>query len=247
MKTKLWIYGLLFSSLMMWTACDDDDNNDDNDRSVNDADETFVEKAALSNMTEIEFGQLAVEHGQSAEVRDFGQHMIDEHTTAQNELRNIADDIDDIDWPDDMDQHHRTLQDQLLEKEGYSFDSMYMATQVVDHENAQNLFQSQATNGTDEQVKSYAAKYLPHIEMHLDEAQDLKDMLMTEGETDGTGTDGTGTDGTGTDGTGTDGTGTDGTGTDGIGTDGTGTDGTGTDGTGTDGTGTGTDGTSTGG
>ena len=131
--------------------------------------------------------------------------------------KNIAADIDDIDWPDDMDQHHRNLRDQLLEKEGYSFDSMYMATQVIDHENARNLFQSHATNGTDEQIKSYAAKYLPHIEMHLDEAQELKDMLMTSGETDDTGTNGIGTDGTGTGETGTDGTesGTDGTSTEG--------------------------------
>jgi putative membrane protein len=180
MKTRLWIYAAMFAATILWSACDDDEDG----RSLNDADETFVEKAALSNMTEIEFGQMAATNGNDQMVRDFGQHMVNAHTTAQNELRNIANDYNDIDWPEELDQQHQQMRQQLMNMTGYSFDSLYMKSQVMDHEATRTVFETEVNGGTEQSVKSYASKYLPHIEEHLQKADSIQNVLLTTGQGD---------------------------------------------------------------
>lgn len=175
MKTKVWLYALMIASLIAWSACDDDD--DDNDRSLNDTDENFVEKAALANMTEVEFGKLAATNASDSSVKSFGQHMVTEHTTALNELKSISDNYDGIDWPSGMDQQHKDMHDQLMGMSGYAFDSLYIHSQVMDHQTTRDLFQSEVSGGNEQRVRSYASKYLPHIEEHLAKADSIQNML----------------------------------------------------------------------
>jgi putative membrane protein len=179
MRTRRWIYAAMFASVFAISACDDDD---DNERSLNAVDDNFVEKAALANMTEVDFGQLASTKATNTAVKAFAQHMVSEHTTAQNELRDIADDYNNIDWPDDLDQQHQQIKQQLMTLTGYAFDSLYMASQVMDHETTRNLFQNEITNGTEQRVKSYASKYLPGIEHHLHQADSIRNVLLTSGD-----------------------------------------------------------------
>lgn len=158
-------------------ACDDDDN-DKNSRNLEDADETFVEKAALSNMTEIDFANLALTNAQHDSVRAFAQHMTEEHSTAQNELKTMADKFEDVDWPTEMDQQHQQLKQQLMSLSGYQFDSAYMQSQVNDHQAALNLFNTEKNNGKNSDVKGYANKYQPHIQDHLDMADSVLNMVL---------------------------------------------------------------------
>ena len=167
----------MFASIT-WMACDDDD---DNRRSLNDTDEDFVENAARANFTEIEFGALAVTKASDPLVREFAEEMVAEHTTAQNELRSLANNYRDIEWADDeddLDDAHEDMKAQLESLEGYSFDSLYMMSQVNDHEMAVSLFES-GTDATETDVKNYASKFLPHIEMHLEKADSIN-MVITE-------------------------------------------------------------------
>lgn len=176
MRTNKWMYAIMIASLS-WVACDDDD---DDKPSLNDTDETFVEKAALSNFTEIKFGELASTKANDSLVRSFARDMVQEHNAAQNELKDIANDYGDIDWPDELDQQHKDLLDDLNGREGYSFDSLYMRSQVVDHQMAIINFESQATTGTVERVKAYAIKYLPHLEKHSQEADSIHNVLAAK-------------------------------------------------------------------
>src|SRR5687768_13546169 len=97
MKTNKWIYAVLMIASLSWVACDDDD---DNKPSLNDTDETFVEKAALANRTEVQFGELASTKATDPLVKDFAMKMVQEHNTAQNELKDISDGYNDVDWPE---------------------------------------------------------------------------------------------------------------------------------------------------
>src|SRR3954470_14226431 len=54
------------------------------------ADHTFAMKAAEGGMAEVELGNLAKEHGSNSAVKDFGQRMVDDHTKANNELKDLA-------------------------------------------------------------------------------------------------------------------------------------------------------------
>jgi len=47
-----------------------------------DSDRQFLLHAASSGMAEVQLGQLAAERAASAEVKQFGQRMVDDHTKA---------------------------------------------------------------------------------------------------------------------------------------------------------------------
>lgn len=189
MKTNKWIYAIMLSSLV-WVACDDDDDTLDRP-SLNDTDETYVEMAARSNMAEIKFGEIAATKATDSLVRVYAQQMVTEHTAAQNELEEIADDYQGVEWPNDLDEGHDEIKDQLDEAQGYSFDSLYISSQVTMHEAARDMFAQASTGSTEARVKGYASKYLPHIDMHLEQADSLHTVIITNGGTDDGTDDGT--------------------------------------------------------
>ena len=178
MKTNKWIYAIVAVAAFSWTACDDDDDNFLDKPNLNDTDETFVEVAAQTNMAEIEFGELAVTKATDSLVRVFAQEMIDDHTTAQDELEELADDYAGIEWPNDLDEGNDEIMEQLNAAEGYSFDSLYMRTQVNLHAGATSFYQTATGNTTDARVKAFATKYLPRIQMHHERADSIHTVVV---------------------------------------------------------------------
>jgi len=57
---------------------------------------------------------------------------------------------------------------------GMAFDSTYINSQVMDHQAAIQLFQSEASNGNDSRLRDYAQKYLPKLQMHLQMADSVR-------------------------------------------------------------------------
>jgi putative membrane protein len=188
-------------TVFMWSACDDDDD----EKRINETDKSFMINAAYANRAEIDAGQLAVSRSSDDSVKKFGQMMIDEHTTALNELENIADDRD-VNLPDSVDAEHRQLKQQLMSMSGYEFDSAYIQSQIKDHQKAISLFESENSNGKEQQVKNYASKYLPHIRMHLEKANSITAQIKDNNNNSGGVGDGDGGTGTGDSGTGDGGT-----------------------------------------
>lgn len=179
MKTNKWVYLIMLASLV-WAACEDDDDNGDK-KSLNDTDEQFVEDAAMSNMAEIELGQLAVTKASDSLVRSFAQDMVDDHTQAQDELEDIANDFSGVDWPDDLNDDHQAIKDQLdSTAAGYSFDSLYIETQITMHQDARSALSAATTQATETRLKNYASKYLPVIEEHLSRADSLEMQISND-------------------------------------------------------------------
>lgn len=190
MKTNKWIYAVLIASLG-WVACDNDDDNPLDKPNLNETDETFVEIAARSNMAEIEFGELATTKGTDSLVKVYAQRMVDDHNAAQDELKELADDYGGIEWPNDLDEGHDEIMEQLNNAQGYTFDTLFMATQMRMHEDAVNRFRTATTNSTDMRVKAYATKHLPHLEDHLQQADSIQMVVMANNATDGSDGDNT--------------------------------------------------------
>jgi putative membrane protein len=59
---------------------------------------TFVEKAAKGNFAEVELGKLASQKSSNAQVKAFGQQMINDHSKANDNLKPIADSAH-VQWP----------------------------------------------------------------------------------------------------------------------------------------------------
>jgi putative membrane protein len=171
-----------FALLGCIAACDDDDDKNEDQNELQDADERFVEKAALSNMTEVDFGNLVATNGGSDLVNSYGEQMVTEHNTAQQELKSSLGDADeDVDWPSQLDAKHQQIKQQLMTLSGHAFDSAYMHSQVMDHQVALTLFDNAIDSAKNEQVKSYFNKYRPHIEEHLERADSILTVLLTQG------------------------------------------------------------------
>jgi putative membrane protein len=169
MKKVLW--WMLAVTGVIVSACDDDDNN-----VIADTDRNFMVSAAQANQAEIELGELAASKSTTEGVREFGQMMQTEHQTALNELESIADDKD-VDLPSTLDAKHQQLKQRLTTLIGYSFDTAYMNSQVADHAATEALFRTERDNGQDQRLREYAAKYLPHIQMHFQEADSISRAL----------------------------------------------------------------------
>jgi putative membrane protein len=141
------------------------DKNHDNDSSLNDTDRDFMVKASYGNNSEVDAAQLATSKTAEVAVKNFAQMMITDHTTAQNDLKNLATKKT-VGIPSGPDSAHIAMKNQLSALAGRAFDSAYMHGQLNDHVTVINLMQNEISNGKDGDVKNYANTYLPKVQMH---------------------------------------------------------------------------------
>jgi putative membrane protein len=167
---RLFCWALAITGFV-YSACDDDDND-----GIQEVDRTFVMNASEANLAEIELGQLASTKSATPEVAAFGQMMVAEHQPALDELDSIAD-AKDLTTTTELNAKHQALKQRLSTLMGYQFDTAYMRSQVVDHQNTAALLQNEMNGGRDQDLKNYASKYLPHVQMHLDEAEEILSSL----------------------------------------------------------------------
>jgi putative membrane protein len=134
----------------------------------------FVQKAAMSDMYEVEAGKIASQKGQTAPVKGFGEMMVDAHSKTTEELKGIvASEKIKVDLPETLDAKHQKLINDLNAASTADFDKTYAKQQVDGHQDAVNLFDSYAKKGDNAALKAFAQKTLPVIQQHLDEAKKL--------------------------------------------------------------------------
>jgi putative membrane protein len=129
------------------------------------ADDPFFNKASQANLAEIQAGKLAESKG-NAKIKSLGTQMVEDHTKAENELTELAK-KQSLNIAMSPDAEHKQALADLAKLSGKSFDSAYMASQLMDHKVAVALFSQEAASGTDSSAKAYATKYLPKLKMHL--------------------------------------------------------------------------------
>jgi len=135
-------------------------------------DQTFVTKASSAGLAEVNFGQLAAKRASNADVKKFAEKMVEDHTKANKELTDLADNRK-LKVASQMDDEHRKTLDKLGKLSGSEFDRLYMEGQVKDHEDAVALFEKQAKNGENTELKKWAEKTLPTLREHLKMAKDI--------------------------------------------------------------------------
>jgi putative membrane protein len=135
-------------------------------------DKKFVKDAALGGMTEVELGKLASQKASSDEVKQFGTKMVDDHTKANSELKEVASKSS-IEVPDALDSKHQSRIDKLAKLSGADFDKAYVKDQVKDHEQTVSEFQKEAQNGADANVRQFASKTLPTLQEHTEMVKGL--------------------------------------------------------------------------
>ncbi len=128
---------------------------------------SFLSDAAASGMAEVRLGNLALTRSQNEEIKQFAERMIVDHTKTNIELTQLATGKS-IQIPTELDSKHKSLADRLSRLSGAEFDREYVKAMVEDHEKSVKSFQMQVEGGTDAEIKDFAAKTLPALQMHLE-------------------------------------------------------------------------------
>ncbi|MGH9513540.1 MAG: DUF4142 domain-containing protein [Terriglobales bacterium] len=136
------------------------------------ADRQFVTKAAEGGMAEVELGKLAVDKGSSEDVKKFGQRMVNDHTKANDQLKEVAR-KEDVKLPDELSAKDRATKAHLEKLSGASFDRAYMSDMVRDHEKDVAEFSRESKMAKDPEVKNFASQTLPTLRDHLKNARSV--------------------------------------------------------------------------
>jgi putative membrane protein len=144
--------------------------------SLSSADNNFIMQAATGGMSEVALGQMAQRYSSNPAIKQFGQHMEQDHTAANQELMTIAG-RKGVTPPSSLDPGRINANRQLSMLTGPAFDQQYMVQQVQDHELQLALFRQQAQSGADPEVKAFAVKYLPVVQAHAAMAQQVLDSV----------------------------------------------------------------------
>ncbi|MEY8111890.1 DUF4142 domain-containing protein [Burkholderia cenocepacia] len=134
-------------------------------------DAEFVDKAGMIGKVERQAGQLALDRSSNADVKAFARKMVDDHARIADELRHIG-------AQKGVPVRTRMLVDPevtaLRAKDGRAFDAAYVALAGPRaHEAAVRLYETEAKEGRDPQLRAFAARTLPMLNAHLSAARQL--------------------------------------------------------------------------
>jgi len=135
-------------------------------------DRKFLSEAADGSMAEVELGKLAMQKASDESVKKFGQQMVDDHSKANDELRELAK-RKGVDLPQTPSAKNQNLKRHLASLSGAAFDKAYMTDMVTDHKEDVAAFQKESNVARDPLVKSFATQTLPTLKEHLKNAQEI--------------------------------------------------------------------------
>lgn len=139
--------------------------------------EAFVREAAQGNMAEVQMGKLASTKADNPDVKNFAKHMIDDHSTNEQKLKDLASKKG-VTLPTEVSENDKHEMAQLEKLNGAEFDRAYMNAMVQDHQKDVSKFENESNTAKDSDVKAYASETLPTLQQHLQMAKDVNTKLQ---------------------------------------------------------------------
>ncbi len=135
-------------------------------------DKAFLTMAADTNMIQAHLGQMAQNDASSADVKDYGQKLAQNHTTAYQELAELASKTG-VTIPKGIDVRRERSVQELKGVKGTLFDRRFVSAEVRENERILAEFRREAEHGQNADVKAYASKMVPIMEDDLHTAERL--------------------------------------------------------------------------
>jgi len=132
----------------------------------------FLMDTVTDGLTEVAIGKLGVEKASRDDVKQFAQKIVDDHTKANEELKELATGGG-LTVPDALDEKQQARVDKLAKQSGGEFDKSFLKDQIKFHQQKIKEFQQETEGGHVQQLKDYVAKAQPTMEQHLDRAKEL--------------------------------------------------------------------------
>jgi putative membrane protein len=149
-------------------------------------DSEFVQEQLAMGQAEIELGQLAQQRGSNPKVKRFGEMMVRDHKMAGDELKQIASSANanrsaaNDTTVRDTHSDHAEVREDLSKLSGRDFDKRYIDQMIEDHEKGISDVENKAERADNSQLRAWAAKTLPKMRQHLEEAKSIQEALKDE-------------------------------------------------------------------
>ncbi len=140
--------------------------------SLNKDDAEFVRMALLSGMAETKASELAIKRGLAGADLEFAKMMTEAHSEMDGELKSLAR-AKGVAIPTALDETLQKKQDELGRKTDVELPEAYRESQVAAHKSAVSAYKTASDDAKDVDVKAFAAKYLSHLQVHLEKAKAL--------------------------------------------------------------------------
>ena len=131
---------------------------------VSAADEQFIKNATNGGIMEVEMGKMAAKNATNADVKNFGNRMVTDHSRANAQLKSIA-------------AKKGFELSSKPAKQTWQSDKAYMQMMVQDHQKDVAEFQKEAKNTTDPDLKQFASSTAKVIQGHLAMAKQINSKL----------------------------------------------------------------------
>lgn len=132
----------------------------------------FMMTAAQGGQMEVQLGQLATQKAAHADVKQFGQRMVDDHTRASQQLMQLASQLN-VSLPQDLSSEGQQTMDRLSKLSGAAFDREYMSQMVKDHQKDVAEYERMSQQADNPDLKNYASTTLTTLRDHLQQAQEI--------------------------------------------------------------------------
>jgi len=137
------------------------------------SDRSFVAEAMTSGVAEAEAGKMAAEKASDPQVKAYGEQLQKDHSAANMKLAQLAS-TKGITASETLEEDARTQLDDLAKLSGAEFDRAFVERfGVTAHEKAIALFEREAKEGQDPDIRAFAEQTLATLRSHLQMAQQL--------------------------------------------------------------------------
>lgn len=138
----------------------------------------FVSNASQSDMYEIQAAQIAEKRSKNPDIKAFAKMMVKDHTASTAAMKPLVAAAGQTP-ADKLDNRRQGFIDHLNQATDADFDKTYVDQQVAAHEEALDLMQGYAKDGSDAGLKGGAAKIAPTIQKHLDKIKAIQASMKT--------------------------------------------------------------------
>jgi putative membrane protein len=134
----------------------------------------YMMMAGQSDQFEIQTGKLAATKATSADIKNFGNQMVTDHTKSTAMVMAAAKKSGlPTSPPPPLKADQQAMLAQLQSQSGAAFDQTYVSQQLKAHQDALALQRSYAKGGDDPNLKAAAGKIVPVVQMHLSMLQKM--------------------------------------------------------------------------
>lgn len=140
---------------------------------LNDNDADFIKKATIGGMMEIQSAESALKRTLTAEEQTFVKQLITDHKMVNAELATIAKAKGAM-MPEGLPADEQKKLSKMGEIKDKDFNKEFLEHQITCHKKAVDLFEEEADDGKDADLKAFATKHLPHLKAHLATAKQLE-------------------------------------------------------------------------